>query len=82
MLVNEPPFVLMTLRGRAYLRLQLDTLDAGDITETLELFETAATEVLRVAANRPEPRPDWAASASTAWQRLHPGRRHEPKPDG
>ena len=82
MLINEPPFVLMTLRGRAYLRLQLATPDAADIAEALELFETAATEALRVAAKRPETRPDWAATASTAWQSLHPGRRNEPKPGG
>lgn len=82
MLVNEPPFVLMILRGRAYLRLQLMTADVDDITEALGLFETAATEALRVAATRPELRPDWAPSASTAWQSLHPGKRGEPKAGG
>ncbi len=82
MLVNEPPFVLMTSRGRAYLRLQLGTPDAGDIAEAFELFECATTEALRVAAQRPESRADREASASSAWQSLHPGRRIEPKPGG
>jgi hypothetical protein len=82
MLLNEPPFVLMTLRGRAYLRMQLATADADDIAEALDLFETAASEALRVAAKRPEPSPDWEPSASTAWQSLHPGQRGDPKAGG
>jgi hypothetical protein len=75
LLASAPPFVLMTLRGRAYLRLQLATPDLDDIRESLELFETAATAALRVAETRNEPRQDFAQTASSAWQSLLPGRK-------
>ncbi len=80
MLAAGPPFVLMTLRGRIYLRLQLATPDASVIAEALDLFETAASEALRVAARRPIARVDSTPSASTAWQSLHPEPRRNSKP--
>ena len=77
MLSSEPPFVMMTLRGRMYLRMQLATPDADDIAEALGLFETAATEALRVGTHRPAGPADWAPGAASAWQSLHPGGRRE-----
>jgi hypothetical protein len=53
LLVEEPPFVLMTLHGRACLRLQLATPDVDVIAEALGLFEIAATAALRIADARP-----------------------------
>jgi hypothetical protein len=79
LLLYEPPFVLMTLRGRAYLRLQLGSADADDIAEAVELFEIAATQALRVAGNRQEPRQDFAHTVTSAWQSLLPGRKDKPK---
>jgi hypothetical protein len=79
LLLYEPPFVLMTLRGRAYLRLQLATADADDVAEAVELFEVAATQALRVATNRHEPRQDFTQTVTSAWQSLLPGRRDKPK---
>ena len=55
-LADEPPFVLMTLRGRVYLRMQLLTPDAPDIGAALALFETAvarATAVSKMASAAP-----------------------------
>jgi len=52
LLLKGPPFVLMTLRGRLYLRLQLPSPDAGHIAEALELFETASASALRIADAR------------------------------
>ena len=78
MLAKEPPFVMMTLRGRLYLRLQLATPDADDIAEALGLLETAASEALRIADKRPAGEADWTPGAHSAWQSLQPGRRREP----
>ena len=79
LLLYEPPFVLMTLRGRAYARLQLGSADADDVAEAIELFEIAATQALRVAASRHEPRQDFTHTVTTVWQSLLPGRKDKPK---
>jgi len=52
LLQDDPPFVLMTLRGRAHLRLQLATPEADDIAEALGVFETASAAALRIADAR------------------------------
>ena len=76
---DEPPFVLMTLRSRAYLRLQLAAPDATVISAALALFETAVTQALRAASGNSSGSGDanaaWGPTASTAWQSLQP---HEP----
>jgi hypothetical protein len=68
----EPPFVLMTLRGRAYLRTQLDAPDPKAVAATLALFEIGVLQALRVvggeAGRAPEP-----TGRSTAWQSFPPG---------
>jgi hypothetical protein len=75
MLADEPPFVMMTLRGRLYLRLQLATPDADDIGEALGLLEIAASAALRVGASRPAGPGDREPGAAGASQSLDPGRR-------
>jgi hypothetical protein len=52
-----PPWLLMTLKGRAYLRMQLPGIDAEEIASMLRLFETACAQAIRVAASRGGPRP-------------------------
>ena len=67
-LAGDPPFVLMTLRGRLYLRLQLGTPEADALGALVTLFETAAAQAVLAAggaAERPESGP---ATATTAWQ--------------
>ncbi len=67
-LASDPPFVLMTLRGRLYLRLQLGTPDAQVIGAMVTLFETAAAQAVLAsggATERPETGP---STATTAWQ--------------
>ena len=59
MAVNAPPFVLMTSRGRGYLRLQLATPDVDDIADAVQLFEAAAASaafnlVVEALRYRPE----------------------------
>lgn len=77
MLAGDPPFVLMTLRGRIYLRLQLGAPDALAIDVMVSLFETAATQAVLAAggaAERPETGP---STATTAWQTQFPP--HDPE---
>lgn len=71
-LLDEPPFVLMTLRGRAYLRMQLGAPDSNVISAVLALFETAVTQALRAGSGAGDANATWGPSSSTAWQSLHP----------
>jgi hypothetical protein len=67
-LKNEPPFVLMLLRGRAYLRMQMLRPDVNFISQSIAVFETAVLQALRVAGVGAEKGDDWSNSGSTAWQ--------------
>jgi hypothetical protein len=67
-LAAEPPFVLMTLRGRCYLRLQLAEPDVAVVEAMVGLFETAAAQAARVAGGAHEGPDAWPSTASTAWQ--------------
>jgi hypothetical protein len=68
----EPPFVLMTLRGRLYLRMQLTSADETDVAAALALFETAGTEAQRVGRARGDEPVTWSQTVSTGWQSLAP----------
>lgn len=67
-LAAEPPLVLMTLRGRVYLRLQLAEPDVATIEAMVGLFETAAAQAVRVSGGPRETADAWPSTASTAWQ--------------
>jgi hypothetical protein len=73
-LAAQPPFLLMTLRGRLYLRLQLASAEPNDVAAAVELFENAADAARRVAHMRGDEPVRWSASTSTAWQSLPPER--------
>jgi hypothetical protein len=75
LLRQQPPFVLMTLRGRIYLRMQLASADETDVAAALALFEIAGTEAQRVGRSRGEVPAAWSQSLSTAWQALGPAAR-------
>ena len=64
----DPPFVLMTLRGRLYLRLQLVDPEPNALAAAVTLFETAARQALRAASQVGESGQEWPNSGSTAWQ--------------
>jgi hypothetical protein len=68
----DPPFVLMTLRGRAYLRMQLASPDAKSVASALGLFETAVTQAFGAAAGSGDQRAAWDSGATTAWQSMQP----------
>jgi hypothetical protein len=77
LLAAEPPMVLMTLRGRLYLRLELAEPEVATIEALVGLFETAAAQALRVAGGSGEDAEPLATAAPTAWQTLGPGDRKD-----
>jgi len=72
----QPPFLLMTLRGRIYLRLQLASADEQDVAAAVALFGVAAASARRVARARGDEPVSWSASTTSAWQSLPPARDH------
>jgi hypothetical protein len=68
LLHQQPPFVLMSLRGRLYLRLQLAQPDADAIKQALNLFHAAMQSALRLTSAGRGDAPDFESTASTAWQ--------------
>jgi hypothetical protein len=64
----DPPLVLMTLRGRLYLRTQLAEPEAASLEAMTRIFETAAAQAVLVAGGVAEGGEAWPSSASTAWQ--------------
>lgn len=67
-LKHEPPFVLMLLRGRAYMRVQMHDPQVSQIGQAVALFETAVLQALRVGGLGAEGSADWHSTGSTAWQ--------------
>ncbi len=80
LLAGQPPFVLMTLRGRVYLRLQAEQPDPRVIAETVSLFDAAARAAVQVGGSEVEGAPDWPATSSTAWQTQLQVEEPEPPP--
>jgi len=69
LLREQPPFVLMTLRGRVYMRLQLEVPEPVALQQAILLFQTAAAGAMRAAgAFADSHSQDWPTTASTAWQ--------------
>src|SRR5580765_1474075 len=67
------PLVLMTLRGRAYLRTQLDAPDPTLLAAALALFETAVAQAVRASGGPVDRAGDAGHSGrSTAWQSFPP----------
>ena len=70
---DEPPFLLMTLRGRAYLRMQLAAPQPRVVAAALALSETAVAQAVRAAGGATGRGADSkAGDRSTAWQSFPP----------
>ena len=70
-LADDPPFVLMTLRGRLYLRLQLDSPKPATVAPVIALFQAAARAAVALRTSAKDGS-DWPTTSSTAWTDLHP----------
>ena len=62
----------MTLRGRAYLRMQLDVPQATAVAAALAIFEIAVTQALRLAGDAPAKVGTPSSGGQTAWQTMQP----------
>lgn len=75
LLQGDPPFVLMTLRGRCYLRMQLVDPDATAVASAIDVFQTAVAQALKLASAAGEAH-EWPTTGSTAWQSLGTDDKH------
>lgn len=68
----DPPLMLMTLRGKAYLRLALARPTPAAIGAALALFETAVAQAVAAATGVTDTSVGWRADASSAWESMQP----------
>lgn len=69
LLRDQPPFVLMTLRGRVYMRLQLEVPEPAALQQAIAIFQAAAAGAVTAAGALTDiHNQDWPTTASTAWQ--------------
>ena len=73
LLRDAVPFVLMTLRGRTYLRMRLLEPDTESLAAALAIFETAVTQAVRAVDGHTRTSVAWPATGNTAWQTIAPG---------
>jgi len=79
LLRDQAPLLLMTLRGRLYLRFELPDPRPAPVAAALSLFDAGAQAALHALEMQAEAQPGWQSTASTAWQtQLDP----EDKPGG
>lgn len=69
LLQGGPPFVLMTLRGRCYLRVRLIDPDPRAIGAATAIFEAAVAQAISLADAAGDAH-EWPTTGSTAWQSL------------
>lgn len=69
---EEPSFVVMTLRGRVYLRLLLNAPERDTVIGCLAVFEAAVAHAMRMAGEARDLASGWDSGSSTAWQSLLP----------
>ena len=71
LLRDDVPFVLMTLRGRTYLRMRLAEPATEALAAALAIFETAVSQAVR-AVDGHSSTAAWPATGNTAWQTIAP----------
>jgi len=79
LLADRRPFVLMTLRGRTYLRMRLLEPDTASLAAALDIFETAVTQAVRAVEGHGRHSVAWPATGTTAWQTIAPDDPLHPK---
>jgi hypothetical protein len=73
---DDPPFVLMTLRGRLYMRVQMDEPKPTTVAPLVTLFQIAAQAAMSLRSSAKDAA-EWPTTSSTAWTDLGPD---NPKP--
>lgn len=67
LLAGDDPFVLMTMRGKVYLRLQLAEPQPQALSQCLALFDAAVQSALQLTGQMPPGGGDWEPSANSSW---------------
>lgn len=67
LLAREEPFVLMILRGRLYLRLQMPQPQPALLTQCLEVLDAAAQSALQLTGEAPAGDGEWSSTVSSGW---------------
>ncbi len=70
LLRGDTPFVLITMRGKMYLRMQLAEPSPAALTQCLELFDSAVLAAQSLIGQMPQGHTEWPSTANTAWQQL------------
>ena len=67
-LAYPTPFVLMTIRGRASLRIGLPAIDSQALAQALALFAVAASRAVNVADTAAGVASTWPTTSAAAWR--------------
>ena len=67
LLAGDDPFVLMVMRGKVYLRLQLAEPQPQSLSQCLAVFDAAVQSALQLTGQMPPGGGDWAPTASSSW---------------
>ena len=67
LLASDVPFVLMALRGKLYLRLQLAQPDPESLSQCLSVFDAAVQSALQLSGQMPSGSGDWSPTAGSSW---------------
>jgi hypothetical protein len=65
---GDPPFVLITMRGKLYLRLQLSEPTPAVLTQCLELFDAALKSAVAMPTASDAGSTEWGTTQTTEWQ--------------
>lgn len=68
----DVPFVLMAMRGKIYLRMQVADPSPEALSQCLEVFDAAAQSAQQLTGQIPPSDAEWASTASTSWQTQAP----------
>ena len=68
LLLDQAPLLMMTLRGRLYLRHELPDPRPAPVAAAIALFDAGAQAAVHALETQAEGQPGWQSTASTAWQ--------------
>ena len=67
LLAGDEPFVLMVMRGKVYLRMQMAQPQPQSLSQCLAVFDAAVQSALQLTGRMPPGGGDWAPTASSSW---------------
>lgn len=67
LLAQEDPFVLMIMRGKVYLRLQLAQPQPQPLAQCLTVLEAAVQSALQLTGQMPAGDGEWSSTVSSGW---------------